>query len=303
VTRAAAAMVAFASLAGCGATPPTPSAATTPAPATPLLIAPLHLGGEPPPAPASVGPPGTIVEARYRVCLDDGGRVRAVTPAPGLAAVDSAAMAALRGWSWFVVTREASVCFIAPVVLAVPGPSRLLRQATSGVRAHVAFAPPPHPPAWLAAARAGQLVDASYKVCVGDNGLVQTVRAIAGVPGADDALTAALRATRWELVVPTLAQAPYCFAAPLRFDFTHAARSDEAAPATPFPANAGRATQAGVSVVVHVRSAELPPSPPRARVCVNADGSVATIEPPASALSAARYVLDGPPGVGFCADR
>ena len=296
-------MVAFASLAGCGATPPTTNAAPPPpAATTPLLLAPLHVGGEPPAAPASVGPPGTVVEARYRVCLDDGGRVRTVAPAPGLPAVDELAMAALRSWSWFVVTREANVCFVAPVTLAVPGQSRLLRQATASVRAQVAAAPPSRPPAWLAAARAGRVVDASYKVCVGEDGLVQTVRAIAGVPGADDALTAGLRATRWELVVPTLAQAPYCFAAPLRLDFTHTGGAVEAAPATPYPATAGRATQPGVSVIVHVRSAELPPSPPRARLCVNADGSVATAEPPLAALRAARYVLDGPAGVGFCDD-
>ncbi len=276
-----------------------PSAAAT-AGAKPTLIAPLHLGGEPPPAPASVGPPGTVVEARYRVCLDDGGRVRAVTPAPGLAAVDEAAMAALRGWSWFVVTREASVCFIAPLQLAVPSASRLLHQATADVRAHAASVKAPKPPAWLV--RAGQTVSASYKVCVGDDGLVQTVRAIAGVPGADDPLMAALRATQWDLVVPTLARAPYCFAATTRLQFTSAAIGDESAPATPFPPDAGRATQPGVSVVVHVRSAELPPSPPRARVCVNADGSVATVDPPGSALRTARWVLDGPPGVGFCAD-
>ncbi|HEY2744304.1 MAG TPA: hypothetical protein VGL86_06765 [Polyangia bacterium] len=291
----AAAIVAFASLAGCGAKPPVTNAATTP-PATPVLIAPLHLGGDPPPAPTSVGPPGTVVQARYRVCLDDAGRVRAVTPAPGLSAVDAAAMAALRGWSWFVVTRQASVCFVAPMELAVPRASRLLHQATSAVRAHAASPIAPRPPTWLTRA------DASYKVCVGDDGLVQTVRAIAGVPGGDDALMAALRATGWDLVVPTLARAPYCFAAPLRLDLSRAAHGDEARPATPFPPDAGRATQAGVSVVVHVRAAALPPSPPRARVCVNADGSVATVEPPAAALGAARYVLDGPAGVGFCDD-
>jgi hypothetical protein len=266
------------------------------------VVAPLHIAGEPPPAPASLGPPGTVVEARYRVCLDGDGRVRSVAPAPGLPAVDAAAMAALRGWSWFVVTREASVCFVAPVELAVPGQSRLLRQASPGVRAQLAAAPPRRPPPWLAAQRAGQVVDASYKVCVGDDGLVQTVRAIAGVPGADDALAAGLRATRWELVVGTLAEAPYCFAAPLRFDFTGAPRTNELGPATPWPANAGRTAPPGVSVVIHVRAATVPAAPVRARVCVGPDGNVATVEPPVAALREARYTLEGPPGVGFCDD-
>lgn len=297
-------VVACGAAVGCGAaaTPKPASAPAMPA-ATTLLVAPLHLGGEPPAAPASLGPPGTVVEARYRVCLGDDGRVRSVTPAPGLAAVDDAAMAALRGWSWFVVTSAPEVCFLAPMALAVPGASKLLRQATSGVHAHVAFAPPPRPPAWLAAARAGQLVESTYKVCVGDDGLVQSVRAIAGVPGADDALSAGLRASRWDLVVGTLAQAPYCFAAPLRLDFTRAAApNDEAgrAPPTPYPPSAGRATQPGVSTIVHLRGSTLPPSPPRARICVNGDGSVATVNPPAGALAGARYTLDGPPGVGFC---
>ena len=102
--------------------------------------------------------------------------------------------------------------------------------------------------------------------------------------------------------MPTLAQAPYCFAAPLHLDFTRAGNTNDAAPATPYPANAGRATRPGVSVIVHVRSAELPPSPARARLCVNADGSVATVEPPISALRTTRYVIDGPAGVGFCDD-
>lgn len=306
VAFAAAALAAAAiAVDGCGTTAPATASAPPPATtsATTLAVAPLHLGGDPPAAPASLGPPGTVVEARYRVCLDDDGRVRSVTPTPGLAAVDEAAIAALHGWSWFVVTRAPSVCFVTPVELAVPGASRLLRQATAGVRAQVASAPVPRPPSWLASARAGQLVEASYKVCVGDDGLVQTVRAIAGVPGADDALTAGLRATRWDLVVPTLAQSPYCFRAPVRLDFSRpGVRRDETAPATPYPPNVGRATQPGLSVVVHVRGATLPPSPPRARVCVAADGRIATVAPPSPALQAARYTLDGPPGVGFCDD-
>jgi len=293
---------------GCGATATTKPLTTAPTPTpTPqtLAVTPLHLGGDPPPAPASVGPPGTVVEARYRVCLGDDGRVRAVTPAPGLAAVDDAAGAALRGWSWFVVTSAPDVCFVVPMQLAVPNASRLLRQATNGVHAHATFTAPPNTPAWLATARAGQLVASSYKVCVGDDGLVQTVRAIAGVPGADDALVAGLRASRWDVVVGTLAQAPYCFAAPVHLDFTRvsAANGDSAVePPTPFPASAGRAAQPGVSTIVRLRSSTLPASPPRARVCVNGDGSVATVDPPVSALAGVRYTLAGPPGVGFCAD-
>ena len=89
----------------------------------------------------------------------------------------------------------------------------------------------------------------------------------------------------------------------MRLDLTHAAAANDdtgRAPPTPYPPNAGRASQPGVSVIVHLRGSTLPPSPPRARICVNGDGSVATVEPPAAALAGARYTLDGPPGVGFC---
>ena len=292
------------------------------------MTAPLHLLGEAPAAPASVGPPGTLVDAIYHVCLDEGGRVDRVEPAPGLAAVDEAVTAALHKWSWFVVTSEARPCFDAPVRLAVPARSHILRQASAGVVAQLTRGPAPQPPAWVSSAHAGQIVDASYKVCVGDDGLVQSVRPMMGVVGAANALASALRASSWDIVVGPLAQAPYCFAAPVRLDFTRARRDLGRSPALPFTKGAMHDPERGVSVIVRARAGAHPPPhlPPLVaaqlvaggvreldlayRLCVAADGTVARVDAihPApgddrsvvDTLRSWTFALEGPPGVGYC---
>jgi hypothetical protein len=331
--RAAAIAFALALVSAACATAPPPK---NPSPSPPIAerasVSPLRLSGDGPSAPPNLGPPGTVVEATYRVCLDDHGRVNFVAPAPGLAAVDELAMTALRRWSWFIVTSDERVCFMTPVRLSVPSASRMLRQASSGVHAQLAFGPPPRTPPWVASRYAGKIIAASYKVCIGDDGMIQTVRPIAGVRGADDALIATLRASRWDLVVGPLAQAPYCFAAPMRLDFTNATPGDLPSPMTPHPSMVPT-IEPGVSVVIRIR-AELKrhdvyvtsDSPEIDRSvqssgghlfarylrCVNSDGTVASVDPIlplpgddrpfVAPLRAKSEQFDGPAGVGYCHD-
>ena len=309
--RAAAAL---ALLAGCATTSsPPPPASAPPPPSLPVHVEPVRLSGELPPAPASAGPPGTIVEGRYEVCLDNGGRVASVKPLHGIAGADAAVETALHSWSWFVVFHEtAPACFATTVRLAVPGQSRILRQAGAAVTANVVHNVMAPPPAWLTTAYAGQLIDGVYKVCVGDNGVVHSVRPVTGVPGADDVFIAGLHASSWDVLVGPLAQAPFCFAAPVRLDERHAAPSTDVPPPLPYPPEIAR-PERGVSIVLLVHKLAGDP-PPRAltgayRRCIMHDGTVATVEPlpgatadreTIDALRGGRYELRGPAGVGVC---
>jgi hypothetical protein len=305
---------------------------TRPAPAPPppprLSAAPLHLSGELPAAPPGVGAPGSVVEAVYEVCLDDAGHVASVKPAPGLAAADEAVTEALEQWSWFVVARGARTCWRQRVPLAVPVAGRVLRQASSGVVGHALGGAAPRPAAWLASLYAGKVVDAVYKVCVGDDAVVTSVRSIVPVVGADDAIAATLRASPWEVVVGTLAQAPYCFAAPVHFDLRESQSGAALPPDLPYPLEAVHVGR-GVSAVVHLTplvhpSPHLPDAVKIAmaergggevaftyRQCVAADGHVASVEllqpavghefdAMAAVLREWRFSVAGPPGVGAC---
>lgn len=306
------------------------TAATTTRPPTvkSIAVAPLQLSGDPPVAPASLGAPGTVVEASYHVCLDATGAVVSAQPAPGNAAVDDAALAALRRWSWFVVSETARPCFDVPVHLAVPARSRILRQAGGAVVARAVDGPAPRLPPWLIAAHAGRVLDGAYKVCVGDDGVVQSARPLLPIAGAGDAIGAALRASRWDVVVGPLATAPYCFAASLRIDLRGSPRGAVVAPNSPFPPESVRAVEPGRSVVLQIHRVDggdphLSDAVRIAygrrgggelvtlhRLCFDATGAVVALEalsPPPddaprfeAALRSWRFFVSGPPGVGFC---
>jgi len=238
------AALAVALAAGCATSPTTPPPAA-PSPTTTSATA-LHLLGELPSL-ADAGAPGSIVEARYDVCLDDGGRVARVTPAPGLAAADGAIVKALARWSWFVVARAPRPCFRQSVLVGVPAVGRIVRQAGAELRAHALARPVTTAPATLTALHAGKIVDGVYKVCVGDDGRVGSVRPVAGIAGGDNWSSASLRATAWEVVVGPLTQAPYCFAATVHVDASTVVARD-GAPKLPPPE--ARPKEPGVSIVV-----------------------------------------------------
>jgi hypothetical protein len=193
---------------------------------------------------AGIGAPGTIVEALYDVCLDGAGRVDRVSPPPG-GTIDDALGAALRRWSWFVVAAAPRPCWRQSVLLGVPAPSRIVRQAGGDIRAQALTRPTTPPSRALMTLHAGEIVDAQYKVCIGDEGQVQSVRAVRGIAGGDDWGSAVVRATAWEVVVGTLAQAPYCFAANVRLE-SKVPRAE----APPLPAPSARPKEPGVSIVV-----------------------------------------------------
>lgn len=241
MTRAPALALALAACAPSTAPPPRS------APAAPAEATALHLSGELPATPSGIGAPGSIVESLYDVCLDDGGRVARVTPAPGLAAADEAIVKALGRWSWFVVARAPRPCWRQRVLLGVPAASRLVRQAAVDVRGHALARATATPPAALSALYAGRVVDGAYKVCLGDDERVQSVRPMSGIAGGDDWATATLRATAWEVVAGPLARAPYCFAASVRLDLS-ATPARGAAPSLPPPS--ARPREPGVSIVV-----------------------------------------------------
>ncbi|MDB4969083.1 MAG: hypothetical protein JWN44_4772 [Myxococcales bacterium] len=320
--RAATALVAL--MAGCAAStvPPT---LPSPPPRVPHGE-PLRLSGELPPAPASAGPPGTLVEGRYEVCLDNGGRVSSVKPLESIAGADEAVISALHGWSWFVVHEEqAPSCFPTTVHLAVPSPSLISRQAGSGVFATIVHNVMAAPPQWLASAYAGKIVDGMYKVCIGETGLVQSVRPIAGVPGADDVFIAGLRASTWDLRVGPLAVAPFCFGAPVRLDQRNLPASVAVPPPLPDPPELAR-PEHGVSIVMllHRVAGSFPHLPDELKLrlrdagtvyasyrqCIAADGSVISVEPlhgiegadrdAVAVLQKWRYEVRGPAGLGVC---
>ncbi|MCU1282031.1 MAG: hypothetical protein JWM53_5577 [bacterium] len=245
--RAAAAIALFVA-AGCATAPPPPPPAAKPAAlaAEPTGARAIHLAGDTPPAPAGTGAPGTVVEAAYDVCLDENARVASVTPAPGLAAADDAIAAALRHWSWFVVAAGPRPCWRERVLLGVPAPRPIARQASAGVVARAATRPSAPPPRSLSALYAGKVVDGVYKVCAGDDGRVQSVRSMVSAAGADPYLMAMLHATAWDIVVGTLAQPPYCFAAPMHLDFT----SSPHAAVTLAPPPGTQPKEPGMSIVV-----------------------------------------------------
>lgn len=223
--------------------------AATPPPATPPTApvadaTALQLAGELPATPAGVGAPGSVVESLYDVCLDDAGRVARVTPAPGLPAADEAVVKGLARWSWLVVAHAPRPCWRQRVLFGVPAEGRLVRQAGADTRGHSLARPTTAPPAALLALYAGRTVDGVYKVCVGDDGRAQSVRPVTSLAGGDDWAGAILRASRWEVVVGPLAQAPYCFAATLRLD---ASATPPQRGAPPLPA---RPREPGVSIVV-----------------------------------------------------
>jgi hypothetical protein len=223
-----------------------------PPPATPPTQAPraerhppLRLLGEAPTAPPGIGAPGSVVEAVYEVCLDETGHVSRVMPSPGLAAADESIAAALRKWSWFTSGKS---CWHQRVLLPVPTPGRIVRQASAGVVGHATRGPEPLLPPWLPALYPGTVVESVYKVCVDDTAIVKSVRPLVATPGADEALIAALQASSWEVVVGSLAQPPYCFASHTRLDFTKSVPLDVAPPSAPFPTTATVAREPGVSV-------------------------------------------------------
>jgi hypothetical protein len=178
------------------------------------------------------------------------------------------------------------------------------------------------------ATNAGKVVDAAYKVCVGDDGVVQSVRPLAPLVGGGDALAAALRASTWDVIVGPLAQAPYCFSAPIRIDLTRTTVPPaDAAPAVPFPSTAGHAAEPGKSIVMQrkligelphlsdqlkiaLAKAEVEKLVVIYRLCAGPDGAVTRLEPVKpvpgddprflEALRAWRFAMSGPPGVGFC---
>lgn len=230
-------------VAAAGCPPPIPRVSAPPAEATPQIIA-IPLTTEVPPTSAGIGAPGTIVESLYDVCLDETGRVVRVSPPAGGAA-DDAVVAALRRWSWFVVAGAARPCWRQRVLLGVPAASRILRQAGGDVRARALTRPTTPPSRALMTLHAGEIVEGQYKVCVGDEGQVQSVRAVRGIAGGDDWGSATVRATAWEVVVGTLAQAPYCFAANV-----HLESKVPRAEAPPLPAPSARPKEPGVSIVV-----------------------------------------------------
>jgi len=229
---------------GCATSPATtPPRAVTNAPPHP---SPLRLAGDVPLAPDGAGAPGSIVEATYSVCLGEDGRVAALAPRPGLPAADEAVMAALRRWSWFGAPR--AHCFDQKVLLPVVSPGHLVRQASAGVVGKATAGPAPRLPKWLPALYAGSTVDAAYKVCVDDDAKVQSVRPLQSLPGADEALIASLAASTWEVVVGSLAHAPYCFASRARFDYRAPPNLDVVPPLAPYPPTAAVVTEPGVSV-------------------------------------------------------
>jgi hypothetical protein len=243
----AAALALVVAAAACAPPSPSPKPAAEPPP-PPANASALHLGGELPATMASVGAPGSVVAAGYDVCLDGAGRVARVRPAPGLAAVDEAIAAALRRWSWFVVASAAPPCWRQTVLIGVPAESRIVRQAGADVRAHALTHPTATPPRALAALYAGKIVDGRYKVCVGDDGRVQSVRPVPGIAGGDDWGSAVLRATAWEVLVGTLAVAPYCFGATAHLDLSATAPARTGPPPLPPPATPPK--EPGVSIVV-----------------------------------------------------
>ncbi len=227
---------------------PAPPATTPPTrPAAPADATALHLSGDLPPTPAGLGAPGSVVESLYDVCLDDAGRVARVTPAPGLVAVDEAIVKALARWSWFVVARAPRPCWRQRVLLGVPAPSRIVRQAGADIRAQSLSRPTTAPSRALLALYAGRTADGVYKVCVGDDARVQSVRPISSLAGGDDWAGAILRASAWEVLAGPLAQAPYCFAATVHLDASPIA-AERGAPSLPPPS--ARPRQPGVSIVV-----------------------------------------------------
>jgi hypothetical protein len=315
VTRAALlALVA----AGCAA--PKPAAPSMPAaapPAPPVEAAPVRLFGELPPAPAGIAPRGSILEGSYRVCLDQAGRVHEVKPAPGIAGADDVIVPALRGWSWFVVTERAGPpCFAATVLLPVPDRSQITRAAGPGIFAPLHNPTHAHLPVWLRALYGGRMLEGMYKVCIGGDGLVERVRPLVSVPGADDVLMAGLRASTWDVRVGTLAQPPFCFGDPVRIDLRDMPASDATArpPSTPYPPAVAARVEPGVSMVLHVTALDhaAPHVGARAsyRYCFGADGAVATVEPIVpvpgndrevlAALKRWQFDVQGPPGVGAC---
>lgn len=237
----AAALALVAAVAGC-APPPPPIAKPVAAPAVVANASALHLAGEVPPTPDGLGAPGSIVESLYDVCLDGDGRVDSVTPAPGLATVDETLASALRRWSWYVVAHGPRPCFRQSVLLGVPAAGTIVRQAAAEVSARALGHPATLPPGALGALYAGTIVNGVYKVCAGDDGRVASVRPVRGIAAGDDWAAASLRATRWEIVVGTLARAPYCFAAPVRLDFTTVARGPGTLLSLPPPKAAGVST-------------------------------------------------------------
>jgi hypothetical protein len=275
-------------------------------------------------APAGAGLPGSVVDATYSVCLGDDGRVAAVAAKPGLPAADAAVMAALRKWSWFGAGHNR--CFDQRVLLGVPSPGHLVRQASAGVVGKATAGPEPRLPKWLPALYAGKTVEAAYKVCVDDDAKVQSVRPMQSLPGADEAVIAALAASTWEVVVGSLAHAPYCFASRARFDYRTPPNLDILPPLAPYPPTAAVTTEPGVSVTPTVTSPQrtephlsdaLKLSLARRAIhelvviynmCVGPDGNVAELRPikpvpgdePAflEALRAWRWQVLGP--VGAC---
>jgi len=292
VRRAAAIVVALAC--GCAASQPAPTPPATVATAPPRP-SPLRLFGDTPSLPPTAGAPGSVVEATYNVCLDDQLRVAAIMPKPGFAPADEAVMAALRKWSWFAAGKNQ--CFEQRVLLPVPAPGHLLRQASADVTGKATAGPAPRLPKWLPALYAGSVVEAAYKVCVDDNAAVQSVRPLQSLPGADEALIAALHASSWEVVVGPLAHAPYCFASRARFDFKAPPNADVLPPMVPYPASAALAREPGVSVVPTLTSAQRhdPRLPDALKIqlvrdgvhelvviynmCVGANGNVAELRP------------------------
>jgi hypothetical protein len=278
-------------------------------------------GGDLPAAPDSIGPPGTLVDGTYKVCLDGTRKVARVTPAHGIAGADEAVATSLHTWSWFVTAQDGNVqqpCFEVAVRLAVPGKSIITRQASHGVQAELRQGPPPSPSAWVAREYAGQVLKTTYKVCVGEDGIVQTVHPIVGVPGADEMLGASLRGSSWSLVVPTTATAPYCFAAPLNLDFSDLGPA-RSSPELASPREPIRKVDHGVSIVIGMQPVNTPklrfPSETMRtlhaqkfvalyRTCVGADGHVTSVEAltpvpgddsqAVATLRSWRYAMSGP---------
>jgi hypothetical protein len=321
-------------LTGCATTsappgrPPADSKDVPPSPPAPVATA-LHLAGsELPPAPDSAGPPGTLVDGTYEVCLDANRRVGRVTTVQRIPGADDAVIAALRTWSWLVVIRGDRLdplCFDVAVRLAVPGKSQIVHQAGHGVQAQLLHGPEPRPSPFVSMRYAGQAVHGTYKVCVGEEGLVQTVHPIVSVPEIDDILAAMLRGSSWTIIAPTLTRAPYCFAAPLNLDFTGLAPPQRGAPPevlslkeTPHGAEPGVSTVVGLKPIAHAlphlsdatkvamrgRSFEA-----IYRICTGPDGSVSVdpIQPAprddeaiVSTLRSWRYAVTGPLSGPIC---
>ena len=264
------------------------------------------------------------------VCLDRRRARRSVTPAPGLAAVDEAAVAALRGWSWFVVSNDARPCFD-----VTRRSRRARRRATSSVRRRAASSRTlTHGPAAAAAAvadRDERRQDRRRRL----QGLRRRRRRRADRCGrwrrssaATTRSTAALRASTWDVIVRTAgAGALLLRRADAHRSHAHgraAGRRRAGGAVSDRHRACGRARHVDRHAAQADRRAAAPVGPLKIalaraavhdlvviyRLCAGPDGAVARLEPikpvPGDdarfleVLRAWRFALSGPPGVGFC---